>query len=99
MQNGGFCLRLNIPKAKMPDVRTWNAMTGRASNGNDRGGEPLGLSLTPDALELISLLDREIEELTRLAPAGCEETIAGLRDAMNALHDALRRRPKRTQRR
>jgi hypothetical protein len=45
--------------------------------------------LQAEASELVSQLDREIEELRRLSPPGYERTIIELRDTVLAIHDAI----------
>ena len=64
-------------------------MDETANNGGEKRQGRAKAALPPEALALISRLDREIEELRQRASSGDDPTIAGLREAMQAIHDAI----------
>jgi hypothetical protein len=69
-----------------------------ANSGGEKRRDDLRAQLRADQLELVSRLDREIEELRRLAPPGYENAVAELQEAMLAIHDAIDRLTRSTSR-
>lgn len=66
-------------------------MDETANNGGQQLRDSVKAQLYADQLELVSRLDREIEDLRRLAPPGYEKAIADLQEAMLAIHEAIDR--------
>ena len=63
-------------------------MDETADNGGDKRNG-VRTQLPAGLLALVASLDRQIEELRRLAPPGYDQTIDGLNEALLAIHDAI----------
>jgi len=66
-------------------------MDETANSGPRQHLDGIKAPLHADQLELVTRLDREIDELRRVAPPGHEKTIAQLGEAMLAIHEAIDR--------
>jgi uncharacterized protein YdcH (DUF465 family) len=66
-------------------------MAETANSGGQLHRDGVKAQLYAEQIELVSRLDRQIEELRRVAAPGYEKTIAELQEAMLAIHDAIAR--------
>lgn len=65
---------------------------------DDTANDDARAKLLALALEIISRLDREIEELRRLEPPGYESSIEVLKESMLTIHGAIDEAVSRTRR-